>query len=317
MLGVTEANRHEFQRKWTREIPVMHIGIAGIGKMGAAIGLRLMEAGHGLRVWNRSVGKTGPLVEAGAALAASPAALVGGSAAIITIVTNAEALAAIYEGPQGIMSADLEDKLVIEMSTVQPHTQKALAAKVQAKGGSYVECPVGGTTGPARQGKLLGLAGGSPADIARARPLLDQLCRRVEHLGPIGAGASMKLAINLPLLVAYQALGEAYTLCRHLGLDTTALMELFADTSGAPNILKVRGPAIAAALAGKEPGAPAFDVDSIRKDLATMIAEAKSRGASLPLAERTLAVYDDAAKDGWGGRDGSALPAYWPNKQPG
>ena len=225
-------------------------------------------------------------------------------------------LAAIYDGAAGILAADIKDKIVIEMSTVQPHDEVLLAAKVQAKGAAFIECPVGGTTGPARQGKLLGLAGGSAADIARARSLLDLMCRRVEHVGPVGAGASMKLAINLPLLVAYQALGEAYTLCRHLGLDTAALMELFSDTSGAPNILKVRGAAIAAALADKEPAAPAFDIDSIRKDLRTMIAEAKSGGASLPLAERTLAIYDDAAGDGWGARDGSALPSYWPKKQP-
>ncbi len=295
----------------------MQIGIAGLGRMGAAIGLRLIETGHTLTVWNRTDYKTKPLVDAGAKLAPSPAALAAGVETIITIVTNADALAAIYDGSAGILAADLNGKLAVEMSTVQPHDQVALAAKVRAQGAVYVECPVGGTTGPARQGKLLGLAGGESGDVARARPLLDQLCRRVEHVGPVGAGASMKLAINLPLLVAYQALGEAYTLCRHLGLDQTALMELFSDTSGGPNILKVRGPAIAAALKGGEAGPPAFDVDSIRKDLRTMIAEAKSRGVSLPLVEKTLAIYDDAAQEGWGNRDGSWLPAYWPKRQPG
>jgi 3-hydroxyisobutyrate dehydrogenase len=91
-------------------------------------------------------------------------------------------------------------------------------------------------------------------------------------------------------------------------------MDLFADTSGGPNILKVRGPAIAAALSGKDPGPPAFDVDSIRKDLRTMLAEAKARGFDLPLVERTLAIYDEAAEAGWGKRDGSSLPAFWPNR---
>src|SRR5262249_21394184 len=135
-------------------------------------------------------------------------------------------------------------------------------------------------------------------------------------VGPIGAGASMKLAINLPLLVAYQALGEAYVLCAHLGLDAKALMELFAETSGAPNILKMRGPAVAGGPGGGT-GIPAtFDVDSIRKDRRTMIAEAKVQGAQLPLAERTLAIYDAAAREGWGGRDGSSLPAYWLRHQP-
>ncbi len=294
----------------------MQIGIAGIGRMGAAIGLRLIDAGHSLTVWNRSAEKLKPLVDAGAATATSPAELASRVETVITIVTNAEALSAIYDGSAGILASDLRGKSIIEMSTVQPHDQVALAAKVRAKGASFVECPVGGTTGPARQGKLLGLAGGDTIDVSRARPLLDQMCRRVEHVGPVGAGASMKLAINLPLLVAYQALGEAYTLCRHLGLDQTALLELFSDTSGGPNILKVRGPAIAEALNGAEPGPPAFDVDSIRKDLRTMIAEAKSRGVSLPLVEKTLTIYDDAANDGWGSRDGSWLPAYWPKRQP-
>ncbi len=290
----------------------MRIGIAGLGRMGAAIGLRLIEVGHELTVWNRSPEKTKPLVDAGATLAATPAELAAGVEVVITILTNAEALEAVYDGPSGVLSRDLTGKLVIEMSTVQPHDEIELGSKVQARGAAFVECPVGGTVGPARQGKLLGLVGGEAADVARARPLLDQLCRRAEHVGPVGAGASMKLAINLPLLVAYQALGEAYTLCRHLGLDNTALMELFSDTSGGPNVLKVRGPAIAAALSGAEPGPPAFDIDSIRKDLRTMLAEAHRRGGSLPLVERTLAVYDDAAREGWGSRDGSYLPAYWP-----
>jgi 3-hydroxyisobutyrate dehydrogenase len=292
----------------------MHIGIAGVGRMGAAIALRLMDVGHQVTVWNRTVDKTTPLANAGAKLVATPSLLASGADAIVTILTHADAQAAVYDGADGILAGKIAGKMVIDMSTVQPAQMAALAAKVRARGASFVECPVGGTTGPARQGKLLGLAGGNAADVTRARAILDQLCRRIEHVGPVGAGASMKLAINLPLLVAYQALGEAYVLCRHLGADPKWLMELFADTSGAPNILKTRGPAVAEALAGGNGIAPAFDVDSIRKDLRTMLAEAKVLGANLPLAERTLAVFDEASRDGWGGRDGSALPSYWPKR---
>jgi 3-hydroxyisobutyrate dehydrogenase len=295
----------------------MHIGIAGLGRMGEAIGLRLLECGHQLTVWNRSTDKTKACVAAGAKLATSPAEVANAADVVISILTNAEALAAVYDGPQGVLAGNMKGKLVIEMSTVQPADEVALATKVKAVGAGFVECPVGGTTGPARQGKLLGLVGADAADLARAQPLLDQMCRRVAHVGGVGAGSSMKLAINLPLLVAYQALGEAYTLVRHLGMDNAALMELMSDTSGAPNILKVRGGAIADALSGKPPSAPAFDIDSIRKDLRTMVAEAKVRGATLPLAERTLSIFDDAAKDGWGNRDGSTLPSYWPNAKKG
>lgn len=294
----------------------MHIGIAGVGKMGAAIGLRLLELGHTVAVWNRSPEKTKPLIEAGAQLAASPQDLATHVETIIAILTNAEAMAAVYTGASGLLAADLRGKMIIEMSTVLPSQVRTIAEQAQATGAAFVECPVGGTTMPARQGRLIGLVGGAPADVARARPLLEQLCRRIEHVGPVGAGASMKLAINLPLLVAYQALGEAYTLCGHLGLDNAALIELFSDTSGGANVLKVRGPAIAAALSGKDPGPATFDIDSIRKDLRTMLAEAKIRGRTLPLVERTLAVYDDAAGEGWGPRDGSWLPAYWSKRQP-
>ncbi len=292
----------------------MRVGIAGLGRMGSAIAARLMEVGHEVTVWNRSGDKAKPLAAAGAKVAANPAELATQVEAIVTILTNRDAIAAVYEGPAGLLAGSIKGKLVIDMSTVQPETEVALAEKVRTKGAVFVECPVGGTVGPAREGKLLGVAGGTAEDFARAKPLLAQMCRRVEHVGPVGAGSSMKLALNLPLMVYYQALGESYVLCRHLGLDPKWLMEFLTDTSGAPNILKVRGAKIADALAGGDAGPPAFDVDSIRKDLATMVAEGKTRGASLPLAERTLAVYDEAAKDGWGKRDGASLPAYWPTR---
>ena len=290
----------------------MRVGVAGLGRMGSAIAARLIEVGHEVAVWNRSGDKVKPLTAAGAKAAASPSELATQVEAIVTILTNRDAIAAVYEGPAGLLAGTVKGKLIVEMSTVQPETEVALAEKARAKGAVFVECPVGGTVGPACEGKLLGVAGGTAEDFARAKPLLAQMCRRVEHVGPVGAGSSMKLALNLPLMVYYQALGESYVLCRHLGLDPKWLMEFLTDTSGAPNILKARGAKIADALSGGDAGPPAFDVDSIRKDLATMVAEGKTRGASLPLAERTLAVYDEAAKDGWGKRDGASLPAYWP-----
>jgi 3-hydroxyisobutyrate dehydrogenase len=291
----------------------MRIGVAGIGRMGGAIAARLIEVGHEVTVWNRTPDKLKSLVDAGAKVALTPAELAAQVVAVVTILTNREALAAVYEGPQGLLAAGAKGKLFIEMSTVQPHEEVALADKVRAAGGAFVECPVGGTVGPARQGTLLGVAGATREAFEKAKPLLDQMCRRVELVGPVGAGASMKLALNLPLLVYYQALAEAYVLCRHLNLDNAWLMELLSETSGGPNVLKNRGPAIAAALDGKDPGLANFDIELVCKDLSTMQAEAKARGTTLPLAERALAIYAEAVKEGWGGRDGAWLPAYWPN----
>ena len=289
----------------------MKIGLAGTGRMGAAMATRLMTCGHEITVWNRTADKTQALVAAGAKAVATPTELAMAAELVITILTDAAAIDAVYRGRDGLLDAAVRGKLFLEMSTVRPEIKKALARDVRATGAALVDCPVGGTIGPARDGKLLGFAGGEAGDVLRAKPVLDQLCRRIEHVGPVGAGASMKLAINLPLLVFWQALGEALVICRPLDLDPQRVMDIFADTAGAPNFLKLRGGKIAAALEGEETGPVTFDVDSIRKDLGTMIAEASALGATLPLAKRALECFDEAAREGLGGCDGVALPVRW------
>jgi len=293
----------------------MKVGIAGTGRMGAAIAARLMDLGHELTVWNRTAEKTKELAAAGAKVAASPAALAASVDVVITILTDEKAIEALYSGPKGLLSGGVTGKLFIEMSTVRPEVEVALAAKVKLKMAAMIDCPVGGTTGPAREGKLFGFVGGADADVARARPLLDQMCRRAEHVGPVGSGARMKLAINLPLFVYWQALGEALLLCRPLGLDPERLMSIFADSSGGTNALKTRGSAIAAHLAGKDAGPVSMAVELVCKDLRTMIAEAKALGGTLPAAETALKCFEDAARSGLGAADQSVLPSRWAKRQ--
>ena len=157
----------------------MRIGIAGLGRMGAAMAARLIEVGHDVTVWNRSPDKAKAVVDAGGRLAQTPAALASAVETVITCLTDADAIDQVYGGPSGLLAGDLKGKLVIDMSTVRPGVEVALAVKVRAAGAAFVECPVGGSTGPARQGKLIGLMGAEPADAARAKPILDQLCRRL------------------------------------------------------------------------------------------------------------------------------------------
>lgn len=289
----------------------MKIGIAGTGRMGAAMAARLLACGHEVGVWNRTREKTRELAAAGAIVATSPQALSSAVEVVVTMLTDATAIDAAYRGPEGLLAGNVRGKLFIDMSTVRPEVEQALAASVKAKGAALIECPVGGTVGPAREGKLFGFIGGEPADVERARPLLADLCRRVEHVGPVGAGASLKLAINLPLLVYYQALGEALSLCRSLNVEPARLIDIFADTSGGPNMLKVRGPTIAAALSGAQTSPVTFDVELIRKDMRTMLDEAAGLGVRLPLTACALACYDDAAREGLGASDATMLPAHW------
>jgi 3-hydroxyisobutyrate dehydrogenase len=296
---------------WSGEETFMRVGIAGLGRMGAAMAARLIEVGHEVTVWNRSADKAKPTVDAGGKLAATPAALASAVETVITCLTDADAIDRVYGGASGLLAGDLKGKLVIEMSTVRPGVQTALAEKVRHKGAAFVECPVGGSTGPARQGKLIGLMGAEPADAARAKPLLDQLCRRLEHVGPVGAGEVMKFTINMPLMIYWQALGEALALSRPLDLDPDRVMELLSDTSGGPNVLKVRGATVAKQLKGVDAGAVTFDVDSGLKDLRAMLAEGRARGVELPLVERSIACYEYASRHGLGPTEVSAVSAYW------
>jgi 3-hydroxyisobutyrate dehydrogenase len=289
----------------------MKVGVCGTGKMGAAIAQRLISCGHEVSVWNRDPAKTQPLARLGASVATSPAALCEACEVVITMVLDDAALDAVYRHAGGILSADLSDRLLVDMSTVLPATEEAIAVEIKAKGAAFVECPVGGTVGPAREGRLFGLVGGNEADVSRARPLLEQLCRRVEHVGPPGAGARLKLAINLPLLVYWQSLGEALALCRPIGLPPERLIDIMADTSGAAAAMKNRAGDIARALSGQLPSAASFDVRAARKDLSTMVTYAKTLGVDLPTASAAFKSFDEAALHGLADEDAIAVPARW------
>ena len=287
----------------------MKIGIAGVGRMGAAMAGRLMSVGCEVVVWNRTPGKTRELSARGAGAVDTPADLVAQADVVMTILTGDAAIESVYNGPHGLLSGPVGGKLFIEMSTVRPDVEWALASVVQGLGGSFVDCPVGGTVGPAREGRLFGFVGGRDEDVARAMPVLEQLCRRVEHVGPAGAGARMKLAINLPLMVYWQALGEALALCAPLGLDPDRIISIFSDTSGGPNVLKARGAMVAAALRGQDTGPVTLDVDLVRKDLRVMIDEAAAMATDLPVSRRALECVEEAAREGLGPCDAVVLPA--------
>jgi 3-hydroxyisobutyrate dehydrogenase len=292
----------------------MQIGVAGLGAMGSAIAARLVEVGHEVTVWNRTSAKTEPLAAAGAKVAASPSAVAAASEAIITILTDGTAIDAVYGGPAGLLAGDVKGKLFIEMSTVPPGVETALAPKVRGKGAIFVECPVGGSTAPARQGKLLGLMGAEPADAARARPILEQLCRKVEHCGPVAAGASMKLAINLPLMVGWQAYAEAFAIARDVGWQPKRLLDLFVESNGANNGLKMRADMIVAMMENRDPGATTFSIANAVKDLRTMVDTGMAKGADMPAAKAALAALEEANKKGLGPSDASRQTVFWPRR---
>jgi 3-hydroxyisobutyrate dehydrogenase len=278
--------------------------------MGSAMAERLMEEGHEVSVWNRTAERAQPLLDQGAHFSDSPAALAAACDTVISMVIDDNAVANVYEGEGGLLSADLGGTLIVEMSTILPETSERIAAGVREAGGRFVECPVGGSVQPARNGQLLGLAGGAAADVEAARPLLEQLCRRLDHVGPVGAGTAMKLAVNLPLVVYWEAVGEALAIADSAGIDLAQAADILADTSGTIKVAPGRLPNIAEAVGSGAPEASAFSLAAMAKDLGLMSDVAAARHIGAPVTDAARQAYDEATADGWGDREGIMLAAW-------
>ena len=277
------------------------VGIAGTGRMGTAFARRLIETGHPLRVWNRSPDRMAEAMAAGAEAVDLPRL-----AACDTILLSLTDAAASTDVLTSLATAGIAGRLVIEMSTLPPDMAEALAAQAAAAGADFVHCPVGGTVAPALKGQLLGMAGGSDPAIQRARPILESLCRRVEPVGSPAAAARMKLAVNLPLAIYWQTLGESLRLLRGAGIDPDLAISLIADSSAGPTVLKNRSQIVVDTLRGTDhPGT--FDLAGLAKDLRLALGLARADGAGLPLATDALAAYDAAIASGLSGCDGASL----------
>jgi 3-hydroxyisobutyrate dehydrogenase len=288
----------------------MKIGVAGTGRMGTAIVRRLIETGHEVRVWNRTGDNARAARDAGAAWAPTLGELVDNSQVVISFLLDNAAVEGVYLGADGVLTGHAKGRLFIDMSTVSAETHRRIASAMTSRKAGFIECPVSGSIAAAQTGALVGFAGGEASAFARGQALLAQLCRRVEHVGPLGAGSRMKLAANLLLVVFWEALGESLLLADVPMTDAARAIDLLGDSNIGAAILRMRGSQIVAALNGAAAGAPAFDVDTMRKDLIYMASEATARGVSLPLAERTLECFDRASREGMGALDSVAYPAY-------
>jgi 3-hydroxyisobutyrate dehydrogenase len=291
----------------------IRIGVAGTGRMGSAIVRRLIESGHDVAVWNRTIENARAAREAGARWIPTLDGLASDSEVVISFLLDNAAVERVYHGTSGLLAGRVEGRLFIDMSTVSPGVHARIEPMLAVRNAAFIECPVSGSIAAAQSGALVGFAGGGVIAFARAQVVLTQLCRRVEHVGPLGAGARMKLAANLLLAVFWQALGESLLVADPA--DAARAIDLLADSNIGAAILRARGAQIVDALNGGAPAAAAFDVDTMRKDLRYMALEAGAQGASLPLAGRTLECFDRASSEGSGGVDSVAYPAYWIHRE--
>jgi len=273
--------------------------------MGAAISQRLRDKGFDTIGWDRNAANNQTLAVSGLRIAANARAVAEYAQTIISSITEDNGARRIFTGPDGFFNADVDGKLFIEMSTLQPMTGRELAPLVEAQGARLIESPVLGTIPHARNGTLLAMVGGRTEDLERARPLLEQLTGRIFHMGPSGSGYAMKLAANLGLGASIQALAETLALGTQQGLALDQMLEVLQEGPYASGWLKSK---IEVLKGGK--AEVSLDIRTLRKDIMSAVATGALCGVPMPLSAGTLASLSAAVAADRGDSDLAELPKF-------
>ena len=286
------------------------IGWIGLGLMGRPMGMNLVKAGYPLTVWNRTASRASELVAAGATLANSPKEVAAGSDVLITMVSDPPALEGVLWGTggqdTGALAALKSGSLYIDSSTVSPDLARKIASACAARGVRFLDAPVTGGDWGAKKGELVFMVGGDAETLKDAEPILGVLGKRWFHLGPHGAGQTIKLAMNLILALQVDALAEALALVTGAGLKGENLVEVLQSSMARSGVLDVKAPNL---LKGEY--VPSFPLRLMHKDLGLALDLANQLGVALPstaAARETYNYVKGAAKEDL---DYSAVMKFW------
>jgi 3-hydroxyisobutyrate dehydrogenase-like beta-hydroxyacid dehydrogenase len=281
---------------------VTRVAVIGLGAMGSRIASRLLDAGHRVIVWNRTAAKAGPLVERGAELLDSPAAAAGTAEALLVMVSDPPALAAITDGPEGIAAGATSSLTVIQMSTVDPSAVSRLATALPA-GVGLLDAPVQGSIDAVEAGSLTLFVGGPEPLVERWMPLLSTLGSPI-HVGPLGTGTAAKLVANATLFATLGVLGEAIALAERLKLPRDVAYEILTTTPLGAQAERRRD----AVESGEFP--KRFALALARKDAELILEAGADARVDLRLATATAEWLRDADEGGFGDLDYTALLAW-------
>ncbi len=275
-----------------------NLGFVGLGVMGGNMVARLLEKGHTVTGYNRTKAKAQKLIDLGMKWADSPRAVAESVDVIFTMVTNAAALAAITDGPDGILAGLSSGKFLIDMSTVSPDVSRALAEKVRIKGADMIDAPVSGSVITLQQGKLSVMVGGRKETFERLKPLLLDIGPKVTYVGGNGVALSMKIAVNLSLAVQMLAFSEGVLLAEKSGIAREVAVDVLVHSAVASPMIQYRGPFVL-----QQPEEAWFDVNMMQKDMVLAMELGRKLNVPVPTTALTNEFLTAARGMGWEKQD--------------
>ncbi|CBI25677.3 hypothetical protein VitviT2T_010524 [Vitis vinifera] len=280
----------------------MEVGFLGLGIMGKAMSINLIRSGFKLTVWNRTLSKCDELVELGASIGETPAAVVKKCNYTIAMLSDPSVALSVVFDKDGVLEQICHGKGYIDMSTVGADTSSKISEAITSKGGSFLEAPVSGSKKPAEDGQLVILAAGEKALYDEAIPAFDIMGKKSFFLGQVGNGAKMKLVVNMIMGSMMNAFSEGLVLADRSGLNPHTLLDVL-DLGGIANpMFRLKGPTMI-----QNNYSPAFPLKHQQKDMRLALALGDENAVSMPVAAAANEAFKKARSLGLGDLDFSAV----------
>ncbi len=278
------------------------IGFIGLGIMGQGMARNLLKAGFELTVWNRTAERMAPLVAAGARAANHPAAVAAASDIVITCVSDTPDVEAVILGADGVVEGARRGALVVDMSTISPQATREIASRLAQKGVFMLDAPVSGGSEGAANGALSIMIGGDAEQVARARPALEAMGKTITHVGPAGAGQTVKLVNQILVVMTMWGVSEALLFAQAGGLDLQKTLEAVSGGAAGSWMLSNRGPQVI-----ERDWRPGFTIDLQQKDLRLVLEAADQMGAPAIGVATIFNLYRTLQAQGLGAEGNHAL----------
>jgi 3-hydroxyisobutyrate dehydrogenase-like beta-hydroxyacid dehydrogenase len=281
------------------------IGFIGLGLMGRPMAANLLKAGFPVTVWNRTRARAQDLTQQGAEVAATPREAAAAADVLISMVSDPLALEEVLWAG-GALEGLRRGSTYIDSSTVAPTLARRIAAACSDRGAEFLDAPVTGGTWGAEKGELVFMVGGNAETLKRMEPVLSAMGKQWFHLGPHGAGQTVKLAMNMILALEVDALAEALALVTGAGLPGKRLIEVLQSSMARATVLDVKAPMM---LEGNY--APSFPLRLMHKDLGLALDLANQLGVPLPATAAAREIYNGVKGAAKEDLDYAAVARFW------